>query len=88
MEIVPKPIRISNWDNGDEIIYKCPKCNYRLPINRLEDINFCFHCGVKFVKDLPKKVNDVFAVAYHKSSYDTQQIMLAGLQIQLEEEIK
>lgn len=42
----PIPHRISNWNNGDEILYKCPKCGCDFRILSNQE-HYCHNCGVK-----------------------------------------
>lgn len=43
---LPIPFRISDWDNGDRILYQCPKC--RASFQFFGDLEkYCHNCGKK-----------------------------------------
>lgn len=45
-QVIPRPYTLSQWADGSEVFYKCPKCgqDLRLLGNRQ---NYCFNCGIK-----------------------------------------
>lgn len=62
---LPIPFRISNWDNGDRILYKCPKCRASFQIlGNLE--KYCHNCGRK----IEWKFSPTFLDADEKAEYD------------------
>ena len=45
-KVIPIPYTLSQWGDGSEVFYKCPKCgqDFRLLGSRQ---NYCFNCGIK-----------------------------------------
>lgn len=42
----PIPYRISDWNNGDEILYRCPQCACDFRILSDQE-HYCHNCGLK-----------------------------------------
>ena len=73
---LPIPFRISDWDNGDRILYQCPKC--RASFQFFGDLEkYCHNCGRK----IEWKFSPTFLDADEKSEYDScpQEEVLAFL---------
>lgn len=65
---LPIPFRISNWDNGDRILYKCPKCHASFQIfGNLE--KYCHNCGTK----IEWRFSPTFLDTEEKAEYDSYQ---------------
>ena len=63
---LPIPFRISDWDNGDRILYQCPKCCASFQFfGDLE--KYCHNCGRK----IEWKFSPKFLDADEKSEYDS-----------------
>ena len=63
---LPVPFRISDWDNGDRILYQCPKCRASFQIfGNLE--RYCHNCGNK----IDWKFSPAFLDANEKAEYNS-----------------
>lgn len=60
-----KPIaeRISQWNNADEVIYRCPKCNCSFSIFGTSE-KFCHNCGQEIDWNIIIRVNKQWSEAY------------------------
>lgn len=64
---LPIPFRISDWDNGDRILYQYPKC--RASFQFFGDLEKYFHnCGRK----IEWKFSPTFLDADEKAEYDSR----------------
>lgn len=85
---VPVANRISQWDNMNEIIYKCPKCNYEFNFYATHE-KYCHSCGTHIKwENMPTHVlTKEWCSRYHDSDYNTQQSMIKELNKQILEEL-
>lgn len=68
-QVIPEPYTLSQWSDGSEVFYKCPKCgqDFRLLGNRQ---NYCFNCGIKLdwkftIKNVTPDIENLY-LSYHQ----------------------
>lgn len=79
-QIKPIPWRLSQWGSGTEIIYKCPSCATSFNFYGNNEL-FCHNCGTPINWAVPISVSEEFAQKYHNASYQEQQKMLKGINL-------
>lgn len=63
---LPIPFRISAWDNGDRILYQCPKCRASFQFFG-DSEKYCHNCGIK----IEWKFSPTFLDDDEKADYDS-----------------
>lgn len=69
----PIPYRISDWNTGDEILYRCPQCacDFRILSNQEY---YCHNCGLKINWDnVPIYLTPEQLIEYNKIRYRNNQ---------------
>lgn len=96
-QVIPRPYTLSQWGDGSEVFYECPKCgqDFRLLGSRQ---NYCFNCGIKLdweftIKNVTPEIRDLyrgFRRDYHqdKIDYNTMRQLKKNLFDQLYKSIK
>ena len=76
-KVIPRPYTLSQWGDGSEVFYECPKCgqDFRLLGSRQ---NYCFNCGIKLdweftIKNVTPEIKSLyqsFERDYHRLKID------------------
>lgn len=75
---VRKPLldRISNWDDGSELIYKCSNCGVSFGFYGDEE-NFCHNCGIKIDWDnVPRHCSEKISSLYHNADCEKKKAII------------
>ena len=73
----PYPQRISQWNNMDEIIYKCPTCGISFGFYG-KDEHYCHNCGEEILwRNLPTHCPEEIKNKYHnaKTVEESEKVM-------------
>lgn len=68
--------RISSWNNGCGLIYKCPSCEVSFGFYGDEE-KYCHHCGAKIDWDnIPRYCSVKTSNLYHNAGYEKQKAII------------
>lgn len=72
-----KPIatRISQWNSGTEVLYRCPICHASFAIYGAKE-KFCHNCGEQLDWGVLVRVNNLTAKQYHNAELAVQTSMI------------